>query len=319
MGGVLTDLQEAIEWTETSREWLIAKPLEAASYIVVALILRWVAHKLIDRATRRTGKTLIPAAVRKNTDNNTDDERRQARSSQRRETIASVFKSVVTLILVTWVILTILTIIGINVAPFIASAGVVGIALGWGAQSLVRDFLSGVFMLLEDQYGVGDVVDFGEAVGTVEHVGLRVTTLRALNGTVWYVRNGEVLRVGNHSQGYAVAVVDVALARPVNVTRATRITERSVSEAAQDEAMRNSVLEAPTMLGVDSTTAYTVTIRATVKVRAGSQWAVQRYLTQRILADLAEADIVTHDAGSTTESDPAGLPAAQSAPTETNK
>lgn len=302
---VLNDLQEAFEWTETSREWLIAKPLEAASYIVVALILRWIAHKLIDRATKRPGRGLIQAAVRKNNHQPVIDQaRRDERAEQRRQTIASVFKSMITLILFTWVILTILTIIGINVAPFIASAGVVGIALGWGAQSLVRDFLSGIFMLLEDQYGVGDVVDFGEAVGTVEHVGLRVTTLRALNGTVWYVRNGEVLRVGNHSQGYAVAVVDIALARPVNVSRATRLAERSALEAVQDDAISENVLEEPTMLGVDSTTAYTVTIRVTVKVRAGTQWAVQRFMTQRILSDLADADIVTHDAASSAAESP---------------
>nr|WP_237707876.1 mechanosensitive ion channel domain-containing protein [Hoyosella subflava] len=294
---MLTNVTEAFEWTETSREWLIAKPIEAASYIVVALILRWVAHRLIDRATRRSGRRILPAAVRRNGDVRVlDQARRDERNAQRRKTIASVFKSTVTLMLFTWVALTILTIVGINVAPFIASAGVIGIALGWGAQSLVRDFLSGIFMLLEDQYGVGDIVDFGEAVGTVEHVGLRVTTLRALNGTVWYVRNGEVLRVGNHSQGYAVAVVDIALARPVNVGKATRIAEQTALSAAKDDAIRDDVLETPTLLGVDSTTAYTVTIRVTATVRAGSQWGVQRYLTQRILSDLADADIVTHDA-----------------------
>ncbi|MBB3039121.1 small conductance mechanosensitive channel [Hoyosella altamirensis] len=308
---MLTNVTEAFEWTETSREWLIAKPIEAASYIVVALILRWVAHRLIDRATKRSGRRILPAAVRRNGDVQVlDQARRDERNAQRRKTIASVFKSTVTLLLFTWVALTILTIVGINVAPFIASAGVIGIALGWGAQSLVRDFLSGVFMLLEDQYGVGDIVDFGEAVGTVENVGLRVTTLRALNGTVWYVRNGEVLRVGNHSQGYAVAVVDIALARPVNVGKATRIAEQTALNAAKDDAIRDDVLETPTLLGVDSTTAYTVTIRVTATVRAGSQWGVQRYLTQRILSDLADADIVTHDEPAATTEEPTGtLPA----------
>ena len=101
--------------------------------------------------------------------------------------------------------------LGVNVAPIIASAGILGIALGFGAQSLVKDFLSGIFMIFEDQYGVGDVVDLGEAIGTVEAVSLRVTRLRDVNGTVWYVRNGEILRVGNMSQNWARTVLDVGV------------------------------------------------------------------------------------------------------------
>src|SRR6185436_20910555 len=109
---------------------------------------------------------------------------------------------------------------GVALGPILASAGIVGVAIGFGAQNLVRDFLSGIFMLLEDQYGVGDVVDLGEAVGTVETVGLRVTTIRDVNGTLWYCRNGEIVRVGNMSQGYAVAVVDLPIAHAANVQRA---------------------------------------------------------------------------------------------------
>ena len=99
--------------------------------------------------------------------------------------------------------------LGVNIAPIIASAGIIGVALGFGAQTLVKDFLSGIFMIFEDQYGVGDVVDVGEASGTVEAVSLRVTRLRDVNGTVWYVRNGEILRVGNMSQNWARTVLDV--------------------------------------------------------------------------------------------------------------
>ena len=101
-----------------------------------------------------------------------------------------------------------------------AGVGAIG---GFGAQNLVRDFLSGIFMLLEDQYGVGDIVDLGEAVGTVESVGLRVTTIRDINGTVWYCRNGEVLRVGNMSQGFAVAVLALPVAHTANVAEACAV------------------------------------------------------------------------------------------------
>ncbi len=99
----------------------------------------------------------------------------------------------------------------IDLAPFIAGTSIVGVALGFGAQNIVKDFLSGMFMMLEDQYGVGDVIDFEKASGTVEAVGLRTTRLRDVNGTVWYVRNGEVVRVGNKSQGFAQVVLDVPI------------------------------------------------------------------------------------------------------------
>ncbi|GGC72515.1 mechanosensitive ion channel [Hoyosella rhizosphaerae] len=290
MGAVLTNVTEAFEWTETSREWLIDKPIEVAIYVVVALVLRWVAHRFIDKMTSPKRKTLLTSNGKKNRDTALRDERRD----QRRKTIAAVFKSIVSLMLAAWVVLMVLSIIGLNVAPFIASAGILGIAIGWGAQSLVRDFLSGIFMLLEDQYGVGDVVDLGDAVGTVETVGLRVTTVRSVNGTLWYVRNGEVLRVGNHSQGYAVAVLDVSLARPVNVTEASRIVESAAIAGAQDEKISEHLLEQPVMLGVDQTTAYTVTLRVTARVRAGSQWAVQRHLNTCIVSALSSADITVH-------------------------
>ncbi|MBD8505701.1 mechanosensitive ion channel family protein [Hoyosella sp. G463] len=289
MGAVLANVTEAFEWTDTNREWLIQKPLELLAYIVVALLLRWAAHRFIDRVTTRKRKP-PPGNGRRNTDAARRDERRD----QRRKTLASVFKSTVSLLLLTWVALTVLSIIGLNVAPFIASAGIVGIAVGWGAQSLVRDFLSGIFMLLEDQYGVGDVVDLGDAIGTVETVGLRVTTVRGIDGTLWYVRNGEVLRVGNFSQGYAVAVIDVALARPVNVTEAARIVEETAAAAVLDDPVRDHMLEAPAMLGVDQTTAYTVTLRLTARVRAGSQWAVQRYINSKVLTAREAADITIH-------------------------
>ena len=113
-----------------------------------------------------------------------------------------------------------------NIAPFIASAGVIGLAIGFGAQNLVRDFVTGVFMLLEDQYGVGDFVDLGEMIGEVQSVGLRITTLRDIDGTLWYVRNGEIARVGNMSQEYAVARIEVPVALTADVEEAEQVALR---------------------------------------------------------------------------------------------
>jgi small conductance mechanosensitive channel len=143
--------------------------------------------------------------------------------------------------------------------------------------------------MLEDQYGVGDTVDLGEAVGDVEAVGLRTTTIRDVGGTVWYVRNGEILRVGNSSQGFAVAVLDVPLAHHADTELASEITQRAAREVADEHA--SDVTEDPKLLGVQSVTAYGVTLRLTVRTKPGRQWAIQRALNARVQSALTAASI----------------------------
>jgi len=167
---------------------------------------------------------------------------------------------------------------GVDLAPILASAGIIGVAVGFGAQNLVKDFLSGMFMLLEDQYGVGDIVDVGQASGTVETVGLRITTLRDGNGTLWYVRNGEILRVGNKSQGFAVAVVDVPLAHGTDVAETTMTASRVAQERVEQPDIADDVLEEVQTLGIESVTSEKLTLRLTVRVQPGRQFAVQRAL-----------------------------------------
>jgi small-conductance mechanosensitive channel len=184
-------------------DWLIAKPLKIIALIVVALIVRWLAHRVIDRVTRTASDGSVPGLLARGKvpqfflETPEHIERRR----QRAATMASLLKSITSAVIVSIVIFMVIAELGYDIGPLIASAGIIGVALGFGAQSLVRDFLSGIFMILEDQYGVGDSVDLGSAMGTVQAVGLRVTRLRSDDGTIWYVRNGEVLRVGNRSQG----------------------------------------------------------------------------------------------------------------------
>ncbi|RVW02524.1 mechanosensitive ion channel family protein [Rhodococcus spongiicola] len=283
----------AMELTDTTRMWLIERPIEIAVYVVVALVLRFVLHRLIDRATRdvpdreprllRPFKERTPAGAR--------DSIIGQRRAQRARTIGSVLKSGISIVTLAWCVLQILTVFDVNVAPLVASAGVVGVALGFGAQNLVRDFLTGMFMLLEDQYGVGDIVDVGDAVGTVETVGLRVTTIRDLSGTLWYCRNGEIARVGNMSQGHAVAVIDVPIAHSASVPNATEIALTAALAAAEDDTIADSVLDQPEMLGVNDVTAEAVMLRLTARVKPGRQWAVQRHITQAVLTAFDEQDI----------------------------
>ena len=159
---------------------------------------------------------------------------------QRAETIASVLRSTVTAVVGTIAFIEILGTLGINLGPIVASAGIVGVALGFGAQNLVKDFLSGIFMILEDQYGVGDVIDLGvgDANGTVEAVGLRITRLRDVKGQVWHVRNGEVVRVGNKSQGWSRAVLDVPVAYGNDVAEASAVIKRRRRRAVAGPGVR---------------------------------------------------------------------------------
>lgn len=280
------------EWLAASANWLIAKPLTILLILLVAFVVRYLARRIIDRATRVTGEK-TPTLLRP-----LRERAPQAlgalvseRRAQRAKTIGSVLKSVVSFIVYGLAFILILGELGINLGPIVASAGIVGIALGFGAQNLVRDFLSGIFMMLEDQYGVGDVVDVGEATGTVEAVGLRITTLRDVNGTVWYVRNGEILRVGNQSQGFAVAVVDLPVGHGADVDQAIEILRRVAEELSSAEPMAADVLEAPEVLGVEKVTAESIMLRATVKVRPGRQWAVQRTLRAKVMGAFEEAGI----------------------------
>jgi small-conductance mechanosensitive channel len=181
--------------------------------------------------------------------------------------------------------------LGINLAPLLASAGVVGVAIGFGAQNLVRDYLSGIFMLLEDQYGVGDSIKLGDASGTVETVTLRITRLRDINGTVWHVRNGAIERVGNESQGWARAVIDYPVPYEADLgTIRTLVT--SAAEALWTEPeWRAVMLSAPEVWGAQEVTKDVVTMRVVVKTSPLRQWAVQREMRARIHATLDAAGI----------------------------
>jgi small conductance mechanosensitive channel len=284
----------AFEWTETNRHWLIEVPIRIAAYIVVALLVRFLLHRMIDRAT--TGKarevrsgdmeveTKRPPLVRYLRDRASAAGGRAAeRRQQRAQTIGSVLKSTVSILLLIWVVLAVLSTLGVNIAPFIASAGVVGLAIGFGAQNLVKDFVTGVFMLLEDQYGVGDTVDVGDVTGEVQSVGLRITTLRDIDGTLWYVRNGEISRVGNMSQDFAVARVEVPVALTADVDRAEQVALDAAHEVIADPAVAHKVVGEPEMLGVQELSADLLKLRMTVKTKPNAQWAVQRRLRRAVL------------------------------------
>jgi small-conductance mechanosensitive channel len=178
---------------------IITVPARIAALIIGFFVLRWLLHKAIRRFARRTGNGAVAGVLSRSklgqdfVENTLATERR----TQRAETIASLLSSVVTIVLTAVLVVMLLAELGFNIMPVLATGSILGVALGFGAQTLVKDFLAGVFMIFEDQYGVGDLIDMEKATGTVVAVGLRITTLRGEDGTTWYVRNGEVFRIGN--------------------------------------------------------------------------------------------------------------------------
>jgi small conductance mechanosensitive channel len=215
----------------------------------------------------------------------------QARRIQRAETVGAVVRSVVSITIWSIAVLTVLEILGISLGPLIAAAGIAGVALGFGAQSLVRDFLSGVFMLLEDQYGVGDVIDTGVATGTVEGVSLRTTRLRDAEGVVWHVPNGEIRRVGNKSQQWSRAVLDVAISYDADLVRATDVIKTAADGLWHDPAYRGVITAEPEVWGVEQVTADQVLVRLAVRTQPLEQWRVARELRARLKAALDAAGI----------------------------
>jgi small-conductance mechanosensitive channel len=260
--------------------------------VVLALIARWFLHRLINRVIAGATSNPVTKLMNRGAAAAAAD-----RSAQRARTLGSVLRSLCTAVVGITAVIMVLSEFGVDLAPIIASAGIVGIAVGFGAQNLVKDFLSGMFMLLEDQYGVGDIVDVGQASGTVETVGLRITTLRDGNGTLWYVRNGEILRVGNKSQGFAVAVVDVPVAHGTDVAEATKTAARVAQERVEQPDLAEDVLEEVQTLGIESVTAEKLTLRLTVRVHPGRQFAVQRALNATLSDALGYTPTVPPPAG----------------------
>ncbi|MGE9348383.1 mechanosensitive ion channel family protein [Isoptericola variabilis] len=219
------------------------------------------------------------------------------RRAQRARTVGSVLRSTANIVVGTIIALMVLAELEVNVAPLIASAGVVGIALGFGAQALVKDFISGIFLLVEDQFGVGDTVDLGSgAVGTVEEVQLRVTQVRAFDGTLWYVRNGEILRAGNMTQQWSrsVAEVRVPLDADVDVVRAA--LGRAADAVQADPELSPLLLEAPSVRGVDAVNDITMTFTLHAQTRPGDQWEVSRELRRHAQAELRTAGVLEQPA-----------------------
>ena len=293
--------EQVFEWTDSeffarAAEWLLDRPIR----IILILIAAWIINRILRRAVARFTASVANGEVDERIKALRElgpsqlfaEEKERTRANARAETIGLVLKSVVGAAVWTVAGLLVLGQLRIDLAPLIAGAGIGGIALGFGAQSIVKDFLSGLFMLIEDQYGVGDVIDVGEAFGTVEKVSLRSTVVRDVKGTVWHVPNGEILRVGNFSQLWSRALIDVEVAYDTDIAFAQGVIQRVADELWEDEEWGgDEVMERPEVLGVQSLGASSIAIRLVVKTEPSEQWNVERELRKRLKFALDDAGI----------------------------
>jgi small conductance mechanosensitive channel len=284
-------------WLAGLTEWLVAKPLKILLILAIAFVVNRIARSIIKRVMERRIAS-EPSRLRRRLRDRTPDMllrtgEANLRSAARLQTLSAVFRSIASVVI--WFVASVaaLEVLEINLGPLIATAGVIGVALGFGAQNVVRDFLAGFFLVIEDQFGVGDIVDLGpEAKGTVEGITLRATRVRDVNGVVWHVPNGQIQRVGNKSQEWARALLDIEVAYDTDLDRAQEVIERTANALAADEGWAGEILAAPEVWGVEDFTAQGIAIRVVLKTQPASQFGVMRELRARIKAAFDEAGLV---------------------------
>nr|WP_067273484.1 mechanosensitive ion channel family protein [Streptomyces jeddahensis] len=315
----LEDAQEkatnAASWVEQNWSTWLGIGLRILLIVVIAAVLRVAIRRAITKLIERMNRTVQAVDGTALGGLLVNVERRRQRS----QAIASVLRSVASFLILGTAGLMILSTFQINLAPLLASAGVAGVAIGFGARNLVTDFLSGVFMILEDQYGVGDSIDAGVASGEVIEVGLRVTKLRGENGEIWYVRNGEIKRIGNLSQGWATAGLDVTVHPTEDLDRVKAILAEAGESMAKEEPWNERLWGPVEVLGLDSVLLDSMVVRVSAKTMPGKALGVERELRWRIKRAFDEAGIrivgglPAQPEGEDTAADPTAAMAAPSA------
>lgn len=256
-----------------------------AIVVVIAVVLRFLLILIIKRSVRAlASRTPDPSDL--SPDRTSGMLARASgvsreRQRQRVTTLGSLMRNIVDVVILIVTLLTVLSIVGIPMAPLLASAGVGGVAIGFGAQSLVKDYLSGVFMLAEDQFGVGDIITVGAIKGTVLEVTLRVTKVRDFTGVVWYIRNGEILTLGNISQGFSVEWIEIPVAIDEDPDKVIAVLRESLEGMSEEERFVGVLMGQPEVLGVDSMSGGTMIIKLAVQAHANQHWAAVREVRRR--------------------------------------
>ena len=289
----------------------VSEGLRILFVIVVALVVRAVANRVINKVTERAATATLPVAaaairpaIRRHralaspaaeAASAAEDTAVAAagteRHEQRARALGSILRSGVSIVVFGIAALTILGDLGFNLTPLLLSTTVLGVALGFGAQNLIRDYLAGILMLVEDHYGVGDTINVKDATGTVEAMTLLTTRLRDVNGVVWHIRNGTIESVGNESQGWSRAVIDYPVPYGEDLARIRALMEQAASSMFAERGWRKLMLEKPEVWGAQELSSKEVTMRIVAKTAPMRQWEVARELRARVKAALDAAGV----------------------------
>ena len=325
------DLTDSTGWTK-SIDWIAAKPLSILLTVVLAAIaarfVRWAITRGMNRMVGRPpagsrgskGSKRRPRKARWSTaDMLLAAGDTSVRAEARFKTLNAVFRSIGTVFVWVVAIITILDILGINLGPVLATAGIAGVALGFGAQKMVQDFIGGFFIVAEDQFGVGDEIDLGGgAIGVVERISLRSTHLRDVQGTMWHVANGEILRVANSSQEWSRALIDVVLPYSVDVDAADGLMQEVADSMQADPDWSPKILERAEIWGIQNFGSDGVHVRMVIKTRPAAQFGVLRELRGRLKTAFDSRGIAfAYDGGTRVTLKP--LPAEPSGPVTATK
>ena len=267
-----------MEFEQLLSEW--STLISVSAIIIGAIVLRL----LLRISSRRVVKTIVNGVNHAAKVERMDSILAEQRLTQRTKTIASVLDNFATWAITITALVMVLSELGVDVGALIAVSTILGAAIGFGAQSLVKDLLAGIFIVFEDQYGVGDWVEIGDVSGEVEKVGLRVTEIRDIHGTLWFVRNGEINEVGNASQDWAAALLDFAFAYDNDVDQVQSIILDVASEMRASDQWNKDMTADVEIWGMQHVSGEQFIIRASAKTVPNRQWAVARELRKRCKA-----------------------------------
>jgi len=312
-------------WSKAA-EWVVAKPLTVIVTVLVAAIVarvgRWLVSRSMNRllATQGRGRRHESELRRRTSQMILSSGDSSQRAQARYETLTAVFRSIVTAIVWLVAMFVILDTFGISLGPLLATAGIAGIALGFGTQTMVRDFITGFFIVAEDQFGVGDAIDLGGgAKGVVERVTLRSTHLRDPEGTVWHVANGQITRVANKSQEWARALIDVVLPYEADIEVVAGVMQEVADSMQADATWAPRILERAEIWGIQEFDADGVHVRMVIKTEPAAQFGVLRELRGRLKITFDARGIAFAYAGGPTEVILTDAPRPKPAPTTTTQ
>ena len=290
-------------------DWFVTRPLVA----VIVLLVAWVLTRYLRRAVSTfvirlsTSKQLANGAMSKiGMDRPEGATVVGARQQSRASTLAAVSRACVSWFVWAIAVLIVLGLFNINLGPLLAGAGIAGVAVGFGAQSLVRDCIAGFVILLEDQCGVGEEVDIGEAVGIVEVITLRMMSVRGVDGTLWNVPNGVIQRVGNRTRSWSQGLVDISIWYDGDIEQALTAVQEGIAVAVAVPEVAEVLLQPPAILGVEGIGATGTVLRVTVRTRPGKHWAAMREVRLAIRRSLVEHNIPLYPPGTPAQPAPPG-------------